>query len=264
MNYQIDTIGRGKPKIAIIGCIHGDEIVGQKVIKDLKKIKLKKGSLTFIIANPKALAKNKRFIKKDLNRSFPGRKNGNFEERLAYELNKILKNFDLVIDVHATNSDLGKIIGVTKLDRKTKSILKLIPIKNVALLSKKIFGNGELIRAAKLGISLDYGPDKSGANYKKVLLDIKIILKNLGLINGKKKNFKEKIFYLFFDSYMVPKNFKQAKSLKELKLIKKGQFLGQVNNRKIYSKKTFYPLFLGKGRYEKTLSLMAKQEKIKL
>ncbi len=264
MNYKIKTIGKGSPKIAIVGCVHGDEIMGQKVIRELKKIKLKKGSLTFIIANPKALAKKKRFIKKDLNRCFPGRKKGNFEEKLACELNKILKSFDLVIDVHATNSDLGKIIGITKLDNKMKQFLKLIPIKNVALFSKKLFGSGELIRSAKPGVTFDYGPNKSGKNYKKALTDLKIILRNLGFISGKKKIFKMKNFYRFFGSYNVPKNFTQNKQLKELQLIRKGQLIGSANKKNIYSNKTFYPLFLGKGSYEKTLSLMAKEEKIKL
>lgn len=264
MNYKIETIGQGKPNIAIIGCVHGDEIIGKKVINQLKKIKLKKGTLTFIIAHPKAVAKKKRFFQKDLNRSFPGRKNGMTEEKIAYELNKILKKFDLVIDVHATNSDLKSLIAITKYNKQIKNLLKITPIKRVAYAPKKVFGAKELITYSKLGVSLEYGPNKSGRNYKRALNHVKIILKNLGVLKGKKTLYKEKDLYKISGIYRVPNNFQQNNKLKDYQLIKKGQLIGKINKKAIYSDKNFHPLFLGKGRYQETLALMAKKEKIKL
>ncbi|MCG2809538.1 MAG: succinylglutamate desuccinylase/aspartoacylase family protein, partial [Candidatus Portnoybacteria bacterium] len=82
MNYKKNK----KIKVAIIGCVHGDEVIGKKIINELKNLKFKEGSLGFFIANQPALNKNKRFIKQDLNRSFPGNINGIAEEKIAYSL----------------------------------------------------------------------------------------------------------------------------------------------------------------------------------
>ena len=131
MKIKIESIGSGTPKILIIGCTHGDEIIGYKVIKELKKIKLKRGSLDFLIANELAKKNKKRFLDVDLNRAFPGKKNGNKEEKIAFQINKILKNYDLVLDIHATNSNFDVIAIVCNLDNKTKNLLKITPIKKV-------------------------------------------------------------------------------------------------------------------------------------
>ena len=253
-----------KPKIAIVGCVHGDEIIGKKIINELKDLKTKNGSLHFIIANQSALNKNKRYLKKDLNRSFPGSHNGTAEEKIAHSLKNKLNKFDITIDIHATNSNIGKLAVITVFGSKVKNLLKLIPVNKVVLIRKKVFGGKELINHVKLGISLEYGPNKSGKNYKNGLKDIKIILKNLGLLSGKKKIYKHKEFYTVSGLYNVSNNFKQASCLKNFQLIKKGQFIGQINKKKIKSTKNFYPLFLGKGRYKKTLALIAEKKEIEL
>ncbi|MBS3094157.1 succinylglutamate desuccinylase/aspartoacylase family protein, partial [Candidatus Pacearchaeota archaeon] len=71
-------------KLVIICCLHGNEIYGLEVCKD-------QSLFPFILANEKALKENKRFIDSDLNRSFPGKADGNYEERRAFELTKKLK-----------------------------------------------------------------------------------------------------------------------------------------------------------------------------
>ncbi|MBU4142367.1 succinylglutamate desuccinylase/aspartoacylase family protein [Patescibacteria group bacterium] len=260
----MNHIKNKKIKVAIVGCVHGDEVIGKKIINELKDLKFKKGSLGFFIANQPALSKNKRFIKQDLNRSFPGNINGVAEEKIAYSLKNKLNKFDVVIDIHATNSNIDKLAIVTRFDSKIKNLLKLIPANKVALIRKNNFGGKALINYVKLGISLEYGPNKSGKNYKKCLKDIKIILTNLELLPGRKNIFKSKELYTVSGSYEVSNNFRPTNCLKDFQLIKKGQFIGQINQKKIKATKSFYPIFLGKGRYKKTLALTAKKERIEL
>ncbi|MEA3292979.1 MAG: hypothetical protein U9P88_00670, partial [Patescibacteria group bacterium] len=147
---------------------------------------------------------------------------------------------------------------------KIKGLLKLIPISKVALIRKNNLGSKALISYVNLGVSLEYGPDKSGKNYKKCLRDIKIILKNLELLPGKKNIFRSKEVYTVLGSYKVPNDFKPNNHLKEFQLIKRGQFIGHINKRKIKSTKSFYPIFLGKGRYKRTLALIAKKKDVEL
>ena len=262
MQLNIKTIGSGKPRVAIVGCVHGDEIIGKKVIAELEKLNIKKGTLLFILANEPAMAKKTRWIKKDLNRSFPGKKNGVTEDKIAYYLNRELKKCDLVIDIHATNSNFNSLAIVTKLDKKTKELLKLVPVKKTALIRKKVFGGNEMVAQSRLGLALEYGPDKTGKNYKMALRHLKLILKNLGVIGGKKEQYGHKEIYNVSGTYPVANSFKQNKNLKDFMMVKKSDLIGWVGKKEIRADKSFYPLFLGKGRYKGLLSITASTKKI--
>lgn len=262
MKLNITKIGSGKPQIAIVGCLHGDEIIGKKAIDELKKIKLLRGSLKLVVANEKALRAKKRMVEKDLNRSFPGKKNGCYEEKLAHCLIKEILPADVVIDVHATNSNFERLAITSKLDKKTKQILKHLPCDKVALISSEAFGENSMIRFAKVGIAIEYGPNKKGGNYGKALDDILILLKNLEMIEGIKKNYSRKELYEVEGKYAVDSNFKASKKIKNFKLIKKGETIGQTGTRKIRSTKSFYPLFLGEKSYKNTLAIMAGKKEI--
>ncbi|MCX6712779.1 MAG: succinylglutamate desuccinylase/aspartoacylase family protein [Candidatus Vogelbacteria bacterium] len=263
-NNIITTIGKGKPHIAIVGCVHGDEIIGQKVINEIKKIKLLRGSISFIIANPAAVAKKKRFIFKDLNRAFPGKEGGRVEEGVAYRLIPALKQFAIVLDIHATNSNFNCLAVVTKLNKQVKQLLAFTPITKMALIRKKVFGGSSLIDHCKLGISLEYGPNKTGRNYKKALADIKVILRNLKMLPGQVEVYKQKELFTVSGTYAVSGQFKQNSELKDFQLIKRGETVGFTGQKPIVSSKSFYPLFLGKGRYPKILSLVASKSYLRL
>jgi succinylglutamate desuccinylase len=257
-------IGSGYPSIAIVGCLHGDEIIGKKVITALSNIKLNKGSITFFIAHTEALKRKKRFITEDLNRVFPGKANGNLEEKIAFALTAELKKFDVVIDIHATNSDFKELAIIVKFGQREKELLKQIPISKVALIPKEVFGGKEMINFCKRGVSLEYGPDKTGNNAPRAIRHVKAILRSLGMYGAKSTITRKKELYEVKGSYSVSKNFIPNSKLKNFKKIKPGEFIGKIKNKKIFSEKTFIPLFLGKGRYKKTLALISEKKIINL
>ncbi len=261
MKHQINQLGQGQPKIAIVGCVHGDEIIGQKVIDKLATLKYEKGLIAFFLGNLPAIKLNKRFIQKDLNRAFPGKANGRHEDLVAYKLKQELKDFDIVIDIHATNSNFDKAAVITNLNSKTKQLLRITPIKKVMLARERVFGEGNfLIGSVKAGLALEYGPDKTGSNYPRAVRDVKTILRNLGVLKGQQTTYPNKDLYTIFDIYKVSDKFTPSKELKDFKLVAKGQKIGTANRKQIKSDKDFYPIFLGKGRYAGTLSLMASKK----
>lgn len=264
MKINAIKIGKEKPEITIVGCLHGDEIIGKRVIDKLKKIKLKGGSLKLIVANEKAMEKKQRIIASDLNRSFPGKKKGGHEEHLAYLIKKEIEKSDLVIDIHATTSNFARLAIITNLQKQTKNMLRLLPCKEVALMKKAVFGGGEMIRFAKVGIGIEYGPDKTGNNYKKALDEILAILKNLGMINGAKKTFSKKELYTVRGAYKTAPNFKASQKIKNFKLIRKGEIIGEIAGKKVKSKSNFYPIFVGEKSYKGTLAIMADKSKLNL
>jgi len=98
------------PVIWLTACVHGDEIGGiviiQEIFKRLKKMHLLKGSLyAFPLMNPISFETATRRIsisEEDLNRSFPGDKEGTLAERIADKIfTSILETKPvLVLDLH--------------------------------------------------------------------------------------------------------------------------------------------------------------------
>lgn len=89
-------------KILVIGGMHGNEPLGIEVVKQLALRKFK--NIDTILANKQAITKNTRFIKTDLNRTFPGKLgDSNYETNRAAEIVKLCKKYDVVFDFHNTH-----------------------------------------------------------------------------------------------------------------------------------------------------------------
>jgi len=130
------------PIIWLTACGHGDEVGGiviiQEIFKRIRKKNLLKGTLyAFPLMNPIGFETGSRHIalsKEDLNRSFPGNKNGSLAERIADKIFStiILTNPTLVLDLHHdwrksipyTLIDPNPIIGNTEAYEKTKMFSK--------------------------------------------------------------------------------------------------------------------------------------------
>ena len=108
---QISFKGRKKgPSLLILGCIHGNEIPGDKAIdntiEEIKngEISILAGTVTFLSpVNKKANDLNVRFIDEDLNRVLKKQKYPkSYEAHLANELCNIIDEHDIVLDIHST------------------------------------------------------------------------------------------------------------------------------------------------------------------
>jgi succinylglutamate desuccinylase len=241
-----------KPHILISILTHGDEYIGFEVKKHLENLEIKTGKLEFMISNPKAAKIKKRYIDQDLNRSFPGKKNGNYEEKQANKLSPKIRKADLVIDIHSTTTELGDSIITTKLDKKTKNILNLVRPKNVLVM--KISARHALISGAKIGLAFEYGKERDKKVVNKIVNDIKSILMHYGMTENIKipaKNHKTN-FYKINKSLNKEPDFKLLKSIKNFRLVKKGQIVAKnPNNQKtIKASKNFYPILFGQNNYE--------------
>jgi uncharacterized protein len=133
-------IGQGSPKITILTGIHGDEHTGLLIIKRLlDQIELKKGTLQLILsANPLAKINLKRESSidlLDLNRIFPGKKEGSITERMAHKLTQILCDNDLVIDLHTMKQKVKPtVIFVTcntPVDERSLDAIKAFNVERV-------------------------------------------------------------------------------------------------------------------------------------
>lgn len=262
MNYSknhnpiINIYGRGKPAVALIGCLHGNEIVGKKVIDNIAKEKIIKGTLITVIGSPLAVEKNKRFIEKDLNRCFPGKKNGIMEERNAYLIMQAIRKADYVIDMHSTTTqgpDFAIIVNNSKMINK---LSKIIGFKELVVAPKGIIDT-TVINFCN-GVTFEFNKSKYKKSVKKPISDIKRCLAALGLIRGntiKKPRNPEQ--YKIYDSEKRPKGFIMSDKIKNFHLVKKGSMLGKVGGREILAKEDFYPVLFGKKSYKDIMGFKA-------
>jgi len=89
-------------RILVIGGMHGNEPLGLEVVQLFKRLPV--NGVDVLLANKRAIEKQCRFIKYDLNRSFPGNSaTSSYEQRRAAQILALTKNYDLVLDFHNTH-----------------------------------------------------------------------------------------------------------------------------------------------------------------
>jgi predicted deacylase len=249
---------KGKRFILNIGT-HGDEQIGLKVAREIEKLTIIQGELIVNVANPKAFQVKKRFIDEDLNRAFPGKKNGNYEQNRAYELVPLIKSADVVVDIHSTTSELKDALIVTKLDKKTKEYLRVISPKYALVMNAT--KNNAFISYAKTGIAFEYGKDKDPKVAKKIILDITKLLVHLGMISNPNKAVVQTVttFFDVYTSVVKPKGAVLDGKTKNYVLVKKGQVYARIHKKELVAEKDFYPILFGNKNYKEIFGFAGKK-----
>lgn len=169
-------------KILFICTTHGDESFSISVLKKLEKTYDKhEYSYDWIIGNPKALKKNVRFIDKDLNRSAPGNlKSSYYEERRAAEIILLAEKYDLVIDIHGTNSQCGVVKVIPFPTPRNIELARAIPLsRNIIWYVESSQTAGPIVQHTEVpAIEIECGPKDSPAVSKKLEETLEQILKS--------------------------------------------------------------------------------------
>lgn len=118
-SYYVIQSGKKGPTIFIVGGTHGDELAGWSAAEKLLKYRPDKGKLVIIpYANKRAVEKKIRFLpsESDLNRAYPGQKDGTIMEKLAYDIYGLIEKMetDLLLDLHESQGfmvDNSKYLG---------------------------------------------------------------------------------------------------------------------------------------------------------
>jgi len=197
------------PVLWLTACIHGDEVSGiviiQEIFKIIKKTLLKGKVFAFPLLNPIGFEHSSRFItlsEEDLNRSFPGKKEGTLSERIAYQIfNKIIETKPtLVLDLHNdwirsipfTLIDYGEDIIHTEAYEKSKIFAKqtgLLPIIDTEEIPKSL--SYSLIKNGIPSLTLELG-EPYIINEKSVEIGVKSvmnILRDLEMVESTEKPF---------------------------------------------------------------------------
>ncbi len=253
-----------KIKILVVGATHGHEFLGVDIIKKINQNNI---GVDVIVGNPKAFKSKKAFLESDLNRVFPGNNNGNYEERRAFELNGIIRNYDMVFDIHSTNTvknEKERMLIITKINNKINKIINLISPPRVLFMDFN--QKGSLIYQVDNGIAFEYGDSRDRRVEEMVLNDLGEVFVESCILKEnifKLKNFKKEktIFYQVYDSFKKPKDEIWAlnPNLENFKIFSKKNWVAEnQKGKKIYSNDDFIPILFGKNRYENIFGFKAK------
>jgi aspartoacylase len=108
-------------RVAIVGGTHGNELTGVYLVKKFEQFPALLQRQSFecltLLANPRAIAANRRYIDRDLNRCFANDALASseltgYEDQRAKEITAQLgpkeqPNVDLIIDLHSTTANMG-------------------------------------------------------------------------------------------------------------------------------------------------------------
>ena len=243
------------PVVYVNACTHGNERVGARVLEALRDIPIKQGTLILNIAHKEAFVSGKRFIDQDLNRVFPGKPDGNTEERLAYELAPLVQAADIVLDIHSTESGLHESLIVTKIDDLTRSVTGFVGPQRVLVMS--ISNKHSLISSAKVGIAFEYGRDRSETTCRETLRGIMRILIGLGMTEGRLRRKKcSGEYYRISRALEKPEGFLVGKDIENFKLVRKGQVVAGNGSQWLRAPQDFYPVLFGKNTYTDIFGFM--------
>lgn len=124
------------PTIWINGGTHGDEEAGYVAAENMLSYNLKKGRLIILPQMNKPACESYRrtaYFMSDLNRAFPGKKEGSTTEKLAYAITEKIKKYkpQLIIDLHESRGSykegrLGNSIIFSKDSNAADLVMELI------------------------------------------------------------------------------------------------------------------------------------------
>ncbi len=229
-------------KVTVICCLHGNEPYGLEVAKKLAP------SFSFFIGNKIALERKVRFVETDMNRCFPGKINGNYEERMANKLVKKLKKYDYVIDLHSSSNPCPLFGIITKPNKEKIKFAKRLGLKKLVIMPEFFASGKALIDFVKCGISLEVGPHERKENVMEVLKVIDNFLNN-------KKNENVKLFEVFC---IIKKDYSEV-LIKNFDEIKKGQVISKRGKCKQVSKFDFTAVLVDEEAYGDILCLACKK-----
>lgn len=246
LNKSAIIIKKGKapgPTLSIFAGVHGNEKAGILALKKvIKEVKLQRGTVYFVFANPRAIAKDIRQIDKNLNRCFIKNNSGKtWEDQRAKELMKIIDLTDGHLDLHASNSK--KSIPFIICEKESFDLARKMDFSIVSYGWDRIepgATDGYASQQKKVAMCLECGSVHN--HHSNVTLAEKSVYQFLQYFNcGAKKvaynSRKQKLIKAFKAVPKKTNDFSFTKTFNDFEQLKPGQLIAQDGRKKYIAKK---------------------------
>lgn len=278
-------------RVAIVGGTHGNEITGVNAVKYweanpqvlTQQLGDAQVDLALLLANLKAIAANRRYLDRDLNRcfQFDELKSGSlslYEECRAKAINQAIgfggdAQADFIIDLHTTTSSMGNSIVITSLD---PLVYQMAAYLSMEIPDLKVYyeavsqpDSPYLFSIARQGgVLIEIGPTPQGVLradvYQKTQRAVEAALRFIGLYNQRRVPLlPEQITgYQYHQSLSLPTDeqgelngmIHESLQDRDFQPLKKGDALFRLldGTEEFFEPETdelFYPVFINEAAY---------------
>lgn len=188
------------PSLLVIGGMHGNEATGIEVVARLRDVPLpiERGTLTVALGNIEAIKRGERFIDgKDLNRYFTDEhveesSEGSTEEKRAQLLAALIRESEVVLDIHSTNRPSvpfisSKIDGVHERFYRWFGYENVLEDPNYVLAGERATVDEYADAMGNIGVCIETGQAGDTRGVSAVLTSIMGVLEELGIVSASRK-----------------------------------------------------------------------------
>ncbi|MFM1842414.1 MAG: hypothetical protein RLZZ490_1150 [Cyanobacteriota bacterium] len=276
--------------LAIIGGVHGNERTGVEVVRQWQRRDISAQfpglKCHYFLANPRAIAANRRYIDRDLNRCFRQQDLNNsaragYEYRRARQLAQQIAeaDIDLIIDLHTTTAAMGTTLILNQSQPVLLNLAAYLSQTDPSIRVLQYAPQADLpyIRGlCELGLTIELGPVPQGVNIptaiattQRTVIKILNYLQTLAL--GKPPQLHNCTIYQQIETIDYPRDdtgriiAEISSQIKDYQAIQPGTPLFTNRRGKItpyHGRSTVYPVFIGEAAYvEKGIAMALTQRK---
>jgi len=239
--------------LTIMGGIHGNEICGVEVVKELReKLKINRGTVYLILGNPRAIKDRVRQTDTNLNRAFrevgdlTREQINSYEYKLAKEIMPYLQKSDAVLDLHSSGTEDSPPFVIC--ENNAHEIVRYFPFTRITSGWDPLEPGGTDAYVDKYGgkgICVECGNHNDPEAIATARTTAEIFLKVMGAIDGADtlEITKGQEFIQMSDIYITKNNFALACKFDDFAEIKKGEAIGFDGTDKLCAPKDCYLLF---------------------
>lgn len=243
---RIERLGSGRPSIAVVGGVHGDEPEGVRAIERIiaddpavdRPVKL-------IVANELALERGVRYVDADLNRAFDESvDDAAHESQLARRLAAELEGC-IALSIHSTQSHPEPFGVVSGIDDVIRSICPFLSIVAVVVVEED---EGRLFAAAADLIEIEagrQGTDRAEENAYRIAREF---LTATGALPGPTVG-RELPIYRLGSRVVKPPAETYEVFAENFTLVEAGEAFAAADGESILAESAFYPILLSANGY---------------
>lgn len=232
------------PTLAVVCCLHGDEVCGKKAIERLLSVEENlewNRAVKFILANPAAVEQNSRTIDRDLNRLF-GKENENIEgdpleATLKNDIERELKECQ-VLDLHATESTGEPFALIANPAETSREVVEAAGVVDNAVDGSYISGG---IQKEVDGVSVECGYTGTESAAETAYQVLRNFLIEMGALNGKSTS-ADPEWYTIVDE--VPADAEYRFTQKNFQSVAAGETFARDKEKTLEADNQFTPVLM--------------------
>ncbi|WP_123537555.1 M14 family metallopeptidase [Halosimplex salinum] len=255
---RVETLGDGEPEIAVVGGIHGDEPAGVRAVEGLMEERPAVAEpVKLVIANEEAIERGERYVEADLNRSFPGRADGQSHEvRLAHALGREVSGC-LTLALHTTQSYGGMFALV---DEVRDLARRICPRLSVDAVVETGHAEGRIFEVAPDTVEVECGYQKSEQAARNAGQVAREFLAAAGALPDEETPHQTEL-PVFRLGDPVPKTAAQEYEVfvDNFEEVLAGERVAAADGEVVFADEDFHPVLLSAYGYEDVFGYMAQQ-----